>query len=704
MDEARVKYEVIHSIPGRLRLRVPWLKNQPQNGLVDGWRTVPGVTSIRVNYTCASVVIKYDTTIVTPKRLLYALARRRATAAESQMTEISRQQGMNNRWRWLPVATAGVAFALTLVGGFIPRLVLLAVTSAVTLPVYSRATQSIVQNRRLNVDVLDAAAAVVMTLRGNLVASAFMVWLISVGEYIRELTAQRSHRAVMDLLGTVGHSAWAIRQGRKVQVSVEELKVGDIVVLYPGDLVPVDGTVVNGKALVDQKTLTGEPMPVVKSPGDTVYGSTVLSDGKLYVRAQRVGYDTKAGKIIHLIESAPRHDTRIENYASKFADQLVPPAFLAAGAMLTLTRDTARTASFLIVDFGTGIRVTAPTTILASMAVAARNGVLIKGGRSVEKLAEVDTVVFDKTGTLTRGDPGVVDVISLNSLFASEDILRFAAAAEMRLKHPAARAIVRRAEELRLAIPDRGESQHFLGSGVRADIGEQVVHVGNARLMHQVGVSIPKAAWHAEHIHGREESLVFVALDDDVIGVIAYADPIRPESRAVVEALRALGIRDILMVTGDHRHAAIAVASELGIDDCYAEVLPQQKADIIQDLQTSGRTVAVIGDGVNDSPAFAYADIAVCLDQGADAAKQAAGVILMRDTLWELPLAVEIAREAMVLVRQNYQLTVIPCVGALGLATLGVLGPIGATLISNGSTILAGIRSLKPLFRNGHIG
>src|SRR5262249_5420621 len=323
-------------------------------------------------------------------------------------------------------------------------------------PIFTRAFEAVTQRGKLNVDVLDAAATAVLVLQGQVQTAAFMVWLVSLGDVIRDLTMQRSRRAIEDLFDGRTRFAWVVRNGEKVHVKVEELRPGEQVVVYPGELIPVDGTVVSGRATVEQKLLTGESMPVEKGEGDQVYAATVVRDGKLYLSVSKVGGETMAAKVVQLVRDAPVRETRIQNYAEQFADRLVPWSFLGAGSVYALAADVNRVASLLIVDYGTGIRVAAPTTILASMTKAARQGILMKGGRHLERLAEVDAIVFDKTGTLTLGTPEIVDIIA----YRQEDIstarmLALAAAAQQRFTHPVAEAIVRTANAQGLGIPER---------------------------------------------------------------------------------------------------------------------------------------------------------------------------------------------------------------------------------------------------------
>jgi Cu2+-exporting ATPase len=428
-----------------------------------------------------------------------------------------------------------------------------------------------------------------------------------------------------------------------------------------------------------------------------VYAATVLRDGKLYVRTERVGTSTRASRIVQILEGAPLHDTRMANYARRFADRLVLPTLAAAGGIYVVTGNLTRAISLIVFDFATGIRVSAPTTVLASMTAAARRDVLIKGGRAIEQLAQMDTLVFDKTGTLTVGEPAVTETCALVPGLASDDVLALAAAAEQRLTHPAADAIVRAAIARGLDVPERGDSRYTIGLGVAAEVEAHQVLVGGRRFLHRHGVTIPETAQTAAGAAAQHGvSTVFVARDGETIGFICYADVPRAEARQVVQALHARGVRHVVMVTGDQAQVARAVAAQIGIDRVEAEVFPERKAEIVREFQAAGHVVGVIGDGINDSPALAYADVSISLKDGSDVARETADVVLHGD-LHGLPDTIDTAREAMRLIRQNLAIVGVPNAAGMALATAGLVNPVLATAINNGSNVAAALNGLRPL-------
>jgi Cu2+-exporting ATPase len=399
------------------------------------------------------------------------------------------------------------------------------------------------------------------------------------------------------------------------------------------------------------------------------------------------------------MQDAPVHDTRIENYAANIANQAVVPTLLLSGVVFAFTRNFARAASVLTLDFATGIRVSVPTTVLAALTYAARRGILIRSGRALEKLAQVDAVVFDKTGTLTQGEPVVVSVETVNPLISPLKVLELAAAAEQRLTHPVAAAIVRYAEEQGVEILPRGKWDYHIGQGVRAQIDGQTILVGSAHFLREAGIGIDELQKKHHYLHSGSNSIIYVASNGELLGLVAYRDPLRRESPAVIKTLKKQEGMEIHLLTGDNKRTASAVAWELGIapEQTHAEAFPEEKVAVVKGLHAQGKTVAFVGDGINDSPALAYADVSVSFANGSDVARETADVVLMENNLRGLPEAIAIARQAMQLIHQNTGIVAIPNLAALLLAVAIGIDPLSATLVNNGSTVIAGLNGLRPL-------
>lgn len=398
------------------------------------------------------------------------------------------------------------------------------------------------------------------------------------------------------------------------------------------------------------------------------------------------------------MQQAPVHDTRMENYATKFAQKAVVPTLLLGGAVFAATRNPARAASILTLDFATGIRVSVPTTVLAALTYAARRGILIRSGRALEQLAEVDTIVFDKTGTLTKGEATVIGVESFHPDTSTMRVLELAASAEQRLTHPVAEAIVRYAEAQQVEILPRSKWDYQLGLGVSAEIDGEKVYVGSDRFLLQQGIDVHQLNGHEKQAN----SGIYVGSNGTLQGKIIYSDILRPESREVIADLMTVEGVEVHMLTGDNKRTATAVAAQLGITpaNTHAEAFPEQKATVVRQLHEQGKTVAFVGDGINDSPALAYADVSVSFASGSEIARETADVVLMQNDLHGLLEAIEIARKAKQLIRQNTGIVAIPNVAALAIAVLFGLNPLAATVVNNGSTVVAGVNGLRPILKN----
>lgn len=720
---------VVHAIPGRIRFRVPRLSRDRKyaNRLQNSIESDRSITQIRINYTASSLVIYYTTNLLDDEGMRAHLVRLIQEAGlvnrgSSSSSEIKRQRSPQSADSvdsdWSDLKAPALATLLAVLGGPlrfpIPRAMIGASVAVAGLPVAKRAIASLLGERRLNIDCLDFMAITLSSLQGNLLTPALVMTLHEVGDTIRDRTARSSAAGASDLLETLGHFAWVERNGEKHQVPVSDVQRGDTVIVYPGEQIPVDGQVLRGKATIDQHKLTGESMPVVREIGQPVYASTLVRSGEIYIKAERVGAATRAGASIELVKQAPVHDTRMENYAANIADRAVIPAMLLAGVVWAMTRDPARAASILTLDFVTGIRVSVPTTFLAALTHASRHGVLIRSGRALEQLAKVDTIVFDKTGTLTRGDVSAIGVETVTGRMSETKVLELAAAAEQRIAHPVAEAVTRYAEAQGIRILPRGEWNYEVGLGIRAHIEGETVLVGSDRFLSQEGISLdclyeelpclgPNGCPNGNCLITADSSLIYVACDGEFQGVIQYADPLRSESRRVVQQLQTKYNMDIHLLTGDNRKRAIAVASELAIlpHNTHAEAFPEQKAAIVRQLHETGKTVAFVGDGLNDSVALAYADVSVSFAEGSEVARETADVVLMNNELSSLLEAIAIAKETMQIIQQNTVLAVAPNVAALGLASSVGLHPLAATVIHNGSAIAAGLNGLRPLM-HGH--
>lgn len=701
-------FSFCHSMPGRIRLSIPALgQNRKLGEICLGWlRAQDGIKTARINYDCASLVLEYDpaheqrllallngfrSMSLADVKALCASAAQDAGAPRASVPEVSKRSPLA-----LPTLSLFMAFSANPVIAAVNMPLML--WNAI--PIAKRAWKVWANESRLNIDVLDTLAITASVLQGNPLAGCIVTWLIKLGDWIRDLTAAGSRRAINELLEFQSKTAWLLRDGEVVSIPAAELQNGDIVVVYPGEMIPVDGEIIDGSATIDQKTITGEGLPVHRGKGEAAFAATVIREGQITLRALRVGTATTAGQIVRLIESAPIGDTRMQNHAERFADRLVAPTLALATGTAMVSGDFNRFLSLVIVDYGTGIRVAAPTSVLSSMTLAARTGMIIKSGGHMEKLAGIDTMVFDKTGTLTHGTPAVIDVISYQNSITPNHLLGLAAAAETKLQHPVAEALRTRARQLAVNIPPCNETTYRLGLGVEGQVNGYYVHVGNQRFMRQSQIAVDASALDRAALDERGYSSLYIAVDGKLAGLVPYSDEIREESRSVIQRLHALGVKNSIMLTGDNAVVARAVCENLGLTEHFADMLPADKADVIQQLQRQGRRVAMVGDGINDSPALSFADVGIAMKHGAEVTHESADVILMEDSLWKLVKAVEISQGAVSLIKQNYAIVAALNTLALGLALPGgLITPEVTALISNGSAILASFNGIRPILR-----
>lgn len=712
-----IHYHVVHWITGRFRIRIPRLLYDAEYAsklkyLVE---TLHFVNKVNINPSASSLIVEYDyeanavAIAVVQEKLFVAIQEAPFVEVPVGWTSISESEEKKpssheiDLVERLGIPMLGLALSVgAMVGLPIPGVVIAGVVFAGAIPVFKRAWEAIQLERQLTIDFLDGLAISLHTLQGHYFAPSFMLGLVEGGEVIRDMTARGSERASLDLLDCLGKYAIVERDGEEVQLPLAEVVVGDHVIVYPGDQVPVDGIVLRGTGVLDQCKLTGESVPVTRREGEEVLASTLLVDGHLCILTERTGNNTRAGVIVNLMQSAPVHDTRVENYAAMVANQAVVPTLLIGTGVGLVTGDINRAVALLTLDFGTGIRVSVPTTILSALTYAARNGVFIRSGRAIEILSRIDTVVFDKTGTLTIGHAGVTDIKVMDEQFTSTEILALAATAEQGLTHPVAEAIVRQARETEVELKTCDEWEYKVGLGVVATIDGIQLLVGSPRFMTQENIDLAAFDQRYPEAKSGGHSLVYVAGDGHLLGVIMYSDPPRAESKGVLRELQSLGVEPY-MLSGDVTRVATAVAGELGMNpnNVYAEAFPEKKVEVVKSLHDGGRTVAFCGDGINDSAALAYADVSISFAGATDIARETADVVLMEDNLEGLTHAIRVARNAMDIIWQNTAIVALPNLGALIAGVVFALDPLLAVVINNGTAILAELNGLRPLLGPG---
>lgn len=549
----------------------------------------------------------------------------------------------------------------------------------------------LVRERKIGTEVFVTIATVIAMIGKEYVAGAVLMTIILIAEFIADLNTDRARASIKALIGSVPQSATVRLNGQETTVPIVELKVGDIVLVRAGEKVPVDGVVVSGEGAVNEAPITGESMPQEKAVGDSVLAGTIAESGALDVRTEKIGDDTMFSLIIALVEQAEDEQAKVQKLADKVASWLIPVVLVFLLGVYLVTHDLRKVVTLLIFTSPAELGLATPLVMIAAVARAARHGILVKGGIYLELLAKATVVVFDKTGTLTEGQPSVASVQAIDRSVDEKTLLQIAASADRRSAHPLAKAVVERARLQGLSLWEPSQFEMIRGRGVKATIEGKRVLVGNEALLLENQVSVVRSG--GEFVG----TTIYVAANGVFLGRIEIVDQIRPGAKAALSRLKALGVKRSVMLTGDSTRTALRVGAELGIDDIRGDLLPEDKVKAVADLKKNGEVVVMVGDGVNDAPALAAADVGIAMGaRGTQAAIEAADVALMTDDLSKISLARSLARRAYRTIQENLFVGV-GVVHVLGItaALLGWIGPIQAALLHLGPDILVFVNSVK---------
>ena len=554
--------------------------------------------------------------------------------------------------------------------------------------------------RRLEVEVLDALSIGVSVLRGDFSTAGSVMFLLNLGSLLEEWTRKKSLDDLARSMALNVDRVWVRSQGTEVLLPLTKVQPGDEIVVRSGNMVPLDGTVIEGEAMVNQAALTGESMPVRKAKGATVYAGTVVEEGECVFLAKAAGGANRYDKIVAMIEESEKLKSSTENRALELADKLVP--WCLAGTVVTyaLTRNVTRAISILMVDFSCALKLSMPLAVLSAMRECGTAHITVKGGKYLEALAKADTIVFDKTGTLTRATPQVVDIIPFSNS-EKDDVLRLAACLEEHFPHSMANAVVRAAREQGLAHEEmHSEVEYIVAHGIASRVGGERVVIGSYHFVFEDEHCIVPADEQEKFDQmPAEYSHLYMAASGQLVGVICIADPLRPEAASVLRQLHKLGIRNAVMMTGDSYRTAEAIARQVGVDQFFAEVLPEDKANFVQKAKAEGHTVVMIGDGINDSPALSAADIGIAINSGAAIAREIADVTIKADSLEELVTLKTIANALQHRVSSNYRFVLSFNSTLIALGALGILQPAASAMLHNLSTIGISLRSMTNLIQ-----
>ena len=595
------------------------------------------------------------------------------------------------RLELLRIAGVGVVTLLYWLG-YAPSWVLFAAVAVGLYPLVKTGVRDLVRERKIGTEIFISVATCIAIAGREYVAASVLMTIILIAEFVADFNTDRARASIKALIGAAPRTAAVRDANGESVVPVEELVAGTIVLVRAGEKMPVDGTVIAGAAAVNEASITGESVPVEKTTGGSVLAGTLVESGALDVRTDKVGPDTMFARIVVLVEKAESEAAPVQKLTDRIAAWLLPAVFLFLIVVFVLTRDVRKIVTLLIFTSPAELGLATPMVMIAAIARAARLGILVKGGLYLELLAKVDTIVFDKTGTLTVGEPRVSGVKVYDSAVTEDDLLRLAAAADTRSGHPLAKAVVSEAKRRGLEVPDPQSFETIHGRGVIATVDDREVIVGNEALHEERAVLMSNRAADAG-------MSVQVAIDGRLVGSLQFLDETRPGAADVIRQLKATGIKRVVMLTGDNVDAARRVGQEIGIDDVRAQLLPQDKITEIDELRRDGHVVAMVGDGVNDAPALARADVGIAMGaRGTEAALEAADIALMTDDLSKIAVARTLARRAFRTIKENL-IVGVGVVHVLGItaALLGWIGPIQAAMLHLGPDILVFVNSVKLL-------
>ena len=573
-------------------------------------------------------------------------------------------------------------------------------TVSLALPVLKNGIYSLIQNKRPNADTLSSTAIVSSIVLGSERTALTIMILEKFAELLTVYTMKKTRGVIKDMLSVGENYVWKQSDDGNTakKVPIEEISKGDFILVQTGEKISVDGTIEKGEAIIDQSAITGEYMPVTKKAGEEVFAGTLLKSGNITVKAEKVGDDRTASRIIKLVEDAAFNKADIQSYADTFSAQLIPLNFLLAGIVYVSTRNLQKALSMLVIDYSCGIRLSTATAFSASINTAAKNGILIKGSNYLEELSKSDTVIFDKTGTITEGKPKIQTLKTFGKNMKDNRMLALAAAAEETSSHPLASAILNEIKNRGLKIPKHKESVIKVARGIETFVNKDIIRVGSLKYMEENDISLEVASDIVKGMQNRGEIVIYVAKNNDLIGVIGVSDPPRENIKKAMNRLRNQGIDDIVLLTGDLRQQAETIASRMSMDRYESELLPEDKAKDILKFRSIGSKVIMIGDGINDAPALSYANVGIALGSSrTDIAMEAADVTITSDDPLLIPGVIGLAKNTVKIIKQNFAMAIGINSFALVLGATGLLPAIYSSILHNSITILVVGNSLRLL-------
>lgn len=571
-------------------------------------------------------------------------------------------------------------------------------TTVVSVKYIWKGIQTLAQGK-IEVPVLDATAIGVSMLRGDYGTAGSVMFLLGVGELLEEWTHKKSVGDLARSMSLNVGKVWLKKDGQEILVPSEKIVAGDEIVVHMGNMIPFDGEVSNGEGMVNQASLTGESVPVRRTLGSVVYAGTVLEEGELTILVKQTGGSSRYEKITAMIEESEKLKSGLESKAEHLADRLVPYSLGGTALTYLLTRNAAKALSILMVDFSCALKLAMPISVLSAIREANQHKITVKGGKFLEAVAEADTIVFDKTGTLTKAQPTVAEVVSFSETKSPDELLRIAACLEEHFPHSMAKAVVDAAKEKHLDHEEmHSKVEYIVAHGISTTINGKKAIIGSYHFVFEDENSIIPEGMEEKFRHLPEEySHLYLALEGVLAAVICIEDPLRPEAAEIICQLKKAGLKKIVMMTGDSERTAKAIAKKVGVDEYYAEVLPEDKANFVEKEKAEGRKVIMIGDGINDSPALSAADVGIAISEGAEIAREIADITVAADDLAEILVLRMLSNRLMKRIHKNYRFIVTFNAGLILLGVGGILQPTTSALLHNTSTLYIGLKSMGNL-------
>lgn len=676
-------------------------------------RHTTGVKDLKILMASEKAVIIYDESEINPDDLIKKIENLgyKGSVYKIDITEkTEKKRDLANILRLVFITAVSiivlVEIALEYLGllekgiQFIPLPLILSAIFLGGYPIFRKAFFGLL-NKQINVDLVMSLGIIGAALIREFTASMLVAFFMTLAHYLEDFTMNRSRKAIKELLKLAPTYARVKLDGKEKEISISEIRYGDIVVVRPGEKIAVDGIVKSGQSFVNQSPITGESIPLEKIPGDEVFAGTLNESGYLEIDTKKVGEETALGKIIKLVEEAEANKATIQRFADRFATYFLPFSLTFAFLTYLISGKAIYAIAVLVAACPCAVGLATPLSVIASVGSGAKRGLLIKGGLYLETLAKVNCVVMDKTGTVTFGKPQVTGIVSLNNL-PLQEILSLAASVEKYSEHSIASAVLEEAKRKGVEIRRPEEFEYIMGKGISGRVNGKVISLGNEKLLEDKGVLVPQhARTKAKELEGEGNSALFLSVDSEVSGIIAVSDTIREEVSRAIEDLRELGIKKLVLLTGDNERVASTVSKKIGVTEYKANLLPQEKLEIVKNLQNDGYKVCMVGDGVNDAPALTQADVGIAMGvAGTDVAIEAAHVALMRDDWSQIPQAIKVGRKTYRIIRQGIALSITWDIITMGLASVGILSPVLAAALEELPTLAVAANASRLLVKS----